>query len=857
MPAAWWSLPAARLFTLLDSTPEGLGGEAATRRRADPSRQARHAPGYAGALVAQFRSPLQLILVLGAASALLGRDWLNAAIVLAIVVLSSALSAADELRASRAVERLRARVAARATVLRDGVAREMAADAVVAGDVVLLSAGSLVPGDGIVLEARDFFVSQALLTGETFPVEKRPGPCAATATLAQRLNCVFRGTSVRSGTARVLIVASGEHTAIGEIAQRLTLRPPETSFERGLRQLGRLLLQIMVVVLVAVIAANLLMHRHGTETLLFAVALAVGISPELLPAIVAITLSRGAQRMARRGVIVRHPNAIENLGAMDVLCVDKTGTLTRGVIELDGALDTQGRADPEVLRLAHLNAALQTGLRNPIDEALVNSARQAGQTVDAQLKLDEIPYDFVRKRLGVVVRDGAQALLVVKGAVAEVLEVCTQYAAAGGDGVALDAAARAALDARFTDWSAQGYRVLALARRALPLREHYGHDDEAALTLCGFLLFFDPPDPAVVATLARLRALGVRTKIISGDNRHVAAHVAREVGIGGDALVTGAELAAMTDEALWQRAPATTLFAEVDPNQKERIIRALQKRGHTVGFLGDGINDAPALYAADAGISVDSATDVAKEAADFVMLEHGLDAVCEGIEEGRHTFANTLKYVFVTTSANFGNMVSMALASLYLPFLPLLAKQILLNNLLSDIPSMSIARDRVDRAWEDTPHRWNIALVRRVMVVLGLVSTAFDMLTFAVLLHFSETPERFRSAWFVESLLTELLVIFVVRSYRPFWRGRPSRAVLGSALAVAAIALLLPYAVPGRWFGLVPLPWPLLATVLAISVLYALVSELVKRPLYAHHGLGAPGAAAMPALADARHAVQS
>ncbi|WP_449440740.1 magnesium-translocating P-type ATPase [Pseudomonas migulae] len=832
--ADYWSLAVSQLLGTLHSAETGLSSAQAKSRMRSARTQAKDRPqGLARLVLEQMRTPLVLILVAGALVALAVGDWLDAAIVWCIVLISAVLSAWYENRASTAVEQLRNKIALRATVRRDGRIVEVAAAEVVPGDVMLLSAGSLIAADGRLLQALDCFVSESLLTGETFPVEKLPGECAADAALGQRHNCVFMGTSVRSGTAEVLVTRYADESEIGHIARTLSLRPPETEFERGLRHFGGLLLRVMLVITIVVFGINILLHRPTLDTLLFAIALSIGMSPELLPAILSITLAKGAQRMAAKGVIVRHLNAIENLGAMDILCTDKTGTLTRGVVVLDGAMDVDGAADSQILQLAVLNASLQTGMRNAMDDAITLAGKSLSPCPQV-IKRDEVPYDFVRKRLSVVVGNAPEAdtLMVTKGALDNVLEVCTQLRR--GDQIfALNDTERAAIVQRFADWSEQGFRVLGLASRVLPDQPHYGRSEERDMIFRGFLLFFDPPEPGVKDTIATLDKLGVQVKIISGDSHLVARHVGQAVGLPVERIITGAELSAMKDEALMHLAPLTTLFAEVDPNQKERIIRALQKTGHVVGYMGDGINDAPALQVADIGISVDNAADVAKQAADFVLLEHNLDVLREGIEEGRHTFANTLKYISIVSSANFGNMISMALASLALPFLPLLAKQILLNNLLSDIPSMGIANDNVDREWESTPHRWNITEIRNFMVVFGLVSSLFDMLTFVALYLLAErVPEVFRSGWFVESLLTQLLTIFIVRTYRPFYQSRPAKLLMISALCIGLLAIGLPYSPVAPWFGLVPLPFHIIAVVLTISVVYLVSAECVKRIFY-------------------------
>ena len=698
---AYWSRDVADLLSELGSTSDGLSTTDAQGRlrQVGPNvlRPRRHDTALRSFL-AQFTSPLVLILIFAAIISAIAGEWTDAIIVILIVVASATLGFIQEYSASNAVEKLRAQVTIKANVLRDGKVGPIPAEEVVPGDIVQLSAGSLIPADGIVLEARDFFVNQAVLTGETFPVEKKAGPVEAKAGMPERVNTVFMGTSARSGSARALIVQTGSRTAFGQIADRLTLRPPETDFERGIRRFGYLLTQIMTVLVLLVFAINVILDKPPIEFFLFAIALAVGIAPELLPAIMSVTLSRGAQSMAKQGVIVRQLNAIENLGSMDTLCTDKTGTLTVGVVQLDGALDVNGQPSTEVMRYAYLNAAFQTGLANPLDEAILAGPHPDTTGMD---KLEEIPYDFVRKRLSVVVDSDPGAdikpLLISKGALENVLSICTRVQI-DGSVAPLDRARHQEIDSRYAEWSGQGYRVLGVAMRDVPRQAIYTVDsDECDMIFAGFLLFFDPLKPDAKDTLAALAQLGVQTKIITGDNRLVARHVAEMIGLSVDSILPASDMNELHDEALWNVAERVSIFAEVDPNQKERIILALRKMGHVVGYMGDGINDAPALHAADIGISVDQAVDVAKEAADFVLLQRDLGVLRAGIEEGRRTFANTIKYIFTTTSANFGNMLSMAGASLFLPFLPLLPKQILLNNFLSDLPAFGIASDNVDQ----------------------------------------------------------------------------------------------------------------------------------------------------------------
>ena len=715
-PTAYWALEPSALARRLRSGPEGLSAtEAATRlgQHGPNALRERRRPSRLDVLVRQVRSPLMLLLVFAAGAAALTGEWLDATIVGTIVIVTAGIGYSREYSAQAAAARLRAHLVAQTTVLRDGQAHSISTEEIVPGDVVVLAAGSLVPADAVILEATDFFVSEAVLTGESFPVQKGPTAVAQSASLAQRSNCVFLGTNVRSGTARCVVVGTGPATEFGAIAHRLTLRPPETEFDRGIRRFGYLLTSAMLTMVLLVFVAHMFRDRPPVDTLLFSVALAVGLSPELLPAILSINLARGAQNLARRGVLVRHLNAIENLGSMDVLCTDKTGTITDGIVQLEGAYDARGQASEDLLNLAALNAALETGIASPLDDAITNACHP--DLTDVR-KLGEIPFDFVRKRVSVVVQRPDGIRLITKGAFHQVLDVCSQFA----DGTVLSPAALTELEQRYEEWTGQGIRVLAVAVRSIDEQPVYSRDDERAMTFLGFLTFFDRPKEGVAEAIRELAELGVSVKLITGDSRLVAQHVASLVGMRTDRVVSGRQLDELHDEALWLAAEKTDLFVEVDPNQKERIILSLKKMGHVVGFLGDGVNDAPAMHAADTSLSVEQAVDVAREAADFVLLERSLDVIRRGVEEGRRTFANTLKYVLMTTSANLGNMVSMAAASLFLPFLPLTAGQILLNNFLSDIPAIGIADDSVDRELVDRPRRWDIRFIGRYMVEFGI-----------------------------------------------------------------------------------------------------------------------------------------
>ena len=836
--ANYWSVEPKQLLSLLHSSPEGLQPTDAEQRLKQYGLNTIGAQQKATAfrlLLSQFKSPLVLILIVAAIiSGVLG-EWVDTIIVLVIVLSSTLLGFVQEYAAGNAVEKLRSQVTLKTNVLRGGKATMIPSERVVPGDVVILSAGSLIPADGVVLEADDFFVNQAVLTGETFPSEKKVAIVAANASLSERINSVFMGTSVSSGTARVIIAQTGKTTVFGQVAEKLRLRPPETEFERGIKRFGNMLTQVMLVMVIVVLAVNVLMKKPVVDSLLFALALAVGLTPELLPAIISIMLSHGAQKMAKRGVIVRRLNAIENFGSMDFLCTDKTGTLTEGVVSLDGAMDAQGQPSEDVLRFAYLNANYQAGLVNALDEAIQASATKAKLDITAFQKVDEIPYDFIRKRLSMIVADpDGECTLITKGALDNILAVCTNLRVKDGTHP-LDAGARSEIIKLYSDWSEKGYRVLGVATKSIDKRsESYTYKDEAALSFTGFLLFFDPPKKDVEKVILDLLKRGVQLKIITGDNQKVALHVATAVKLPVGGVLTGSQLNDLTDEALWHLAEKTTIFAEVDPNQKERIILALKKTKHVVGYMGDGINDAPALHAADVGISVDTAVDVAKEAADFVLLNKDLAILSQGIDEGRITFGNTMKYILTTISANFGNMFSMAGASMFLSFLPLLAPQILLNNFLSDIPAITIASDNVDKEMTAKPRRWNTKFITKYMVTFGLVSSVFDFLVFGtLLLIFKATPEEFRTGWFIASLLTELVIALVVRTRHLFFRSRPSTMLLTITLIFVAITLAIPYLPFTKIFGFIPLPAPLLLAVIGLTALYVVATEITKKFFYA------------------------
>jgi Mg2+-importing ATPase len=631
---------------------------------------------------------------------------------------------------------------------------------------------------------------------------------------------------VVSGTATAVAVHTGERTEFGRVAERMDRGRPEAEFERGVRRFGYLLMESTLVLVLLIFAVNVALERPPLDAFLFSTALAVGLTPQLLPAIIGVNLAHGARAMAKRKVIVKRLASIENFGSMDVLCSDKTGTLTEGVVQLQEALDCAGRVSEKVLLHAFLNASFEAGFSNPIDEAI-----RAGRSFDLSRyrKLGEAPYDFIRKRLSVAVEVDGRRLIVTKGALTNVLAVCTRAEDPGGQVVAL-ATVRQEIEGRYAEFSAQGYRVLGIAYRDLKAGSAPSRADEAEMTFLGFLVLHDPPKVGLDATVRELGRLGIALKVLTGDNRLVAASVGRVVGLAGSGILTGPEIARMSDEALVRRVGEIGVFAEVEPNQKERVLLALKKAGNVVGYLGDGINDASALHAADVGLSVDSAVDVAKEAADIVLLEKDLGVLVEGVREGRIAFANTLKYVYMATSANFGNMASMAGLSLFISFLPLLPKQILLMNLLTDLPEMAIATDEVDHELTDRPRRWNVRDIRNFMLVFGTLSSLFDFVTFGVLLAMLRaTPSQFRTGWFMESVLSASIIVLVIRTRKPCFASRPGRSLLGSTILVGIATLLLPATPLGSLLGFRVLPGLFLWALGAIVALYVVAAEITKR----------------------------
>jgi len=834
----FWNVPLETLQTQLESSPAGLGQREARKRAARYGPNTLRTRGERALILqylSHFKNPLVMILLAASAASALTGAMTSFVIIWAIVLMSVTLDFMQEYRAGRAAERLQKAVTVRATVLRDGPAREMVIADLVPGDVVLLSAGDLMPADCRLLEAKDFFVNQALLTGESYPVEKHARDLAAPVeNLTDAENAVFMGTSVISGMARAMVCRIGTDTAVGDISESLAKKPPPTAFELGTHRFGMLIMRLTVLLVLFVFLINTYFHRPFLESFLFAIALAVGLTPELLPMVVTVTLSRGALRMARKHVIVKQLVAIHNLGSMDVLCTDKTGTLTEAHIRLERHLDADGRDSEHVLELAYLNSYFETGLKSPLDDAILEH-----QEIDVKgwRKIDEVPFDFERRRVSVLADDGTKRLLLVKGSPEDILRLSTQYESGAGQGLQpLDEAALQKIHALHDGLGREGFKVLGIAWRQVAAdHPHAVVDDETELIFAGFAAFLDPPKPSAAKALKALAASGVSVKIVTGDGELVTRHVCEELKVRITGVLNGNDIQGMDDSALAVRVQEANLFCRVTPAQKNRIILALKRHGHTVGYLGDGINDAPSLHTADVGISVDSAVDVAKAAASMILLRQDLSVLHAGVVEGRRTFANIMKYIMMGTSSNFGNMFSMAGATLFLAYLPMLPTQILLNNLLYDVSELAIPMDNVDNEYLAHPKHWDTNFIRNFMWVVGPVSSVFDFLTFYIMLKVFEAGEKlFHTGWFIESLATQVLVIFIIRTQGSPFRSRPSKVLAAASLFVVLAAAVLPFTPLAEVLGFTAPPPLFYAILLAMVLGYLLAVEGVKRVFYRH-----------------------
>jgi Mg2+-importing ATPase len=836
----FWNMPLRDLLDLLEATPGGLSSAEARQRLRLHGPNSMEKESRFAALIGFLRffaNPLVLILLAASAISIVLHDPVGGSIIIAIVLLSVIVNFYVEFQARHAVEDIRKQVATTAAVLRDGHELELPIAELVPGDIVRLNAGDLAPADGRLLDAKDLHVRESALTGESLPVDKAASDLpGGQHSIADASNSIFLGTAVQTGIGLAVIVRTGKDTAFGAIAQRLATRPPETEFGRGIRHFGLMITRVIMLLVLFVLLVNIVLRRPLLESFLFSVALAVGMTPEMMPMIITITLAQGARRMARKKVLVKQLSAIEDFGSVEILCSDKTGTLTEGEIVLDRHVDVHGQDDENVLRLVYLNSYFQAGIKSPLDDAILKHEHPA---IAEYEKVDEIPFDFNRKRLSVVACRSGEHLLITKGEAESVFAVCGTVIVDGAP-QPFDESRRARAAETFQKLSADGYRTLGVAVRKVEKQNAYPVTAEQEMTLAGFAAFLDPPKDGIPSILKALNQNGVSVVIMTGDNQYVTQKVAHDVGLASDRIVTGNQVDTMDDDALAYQAEHGAIFARVSPEQKNRVILGLKARGHVVGYIGDGINDAPSLHTADVGISVMNGVDVAKDAAKIILLEKDLAVLNEGVIEGRRCFANIMKYIIMSTSSNFGNMFSMAAASLFLPFLPMLPTQILLNNFLYDTSQVAVPGDNVDPALLHKPKRWQIAFIRQFMMIIGPISSVYDFLTFGVLLWMfqaSTNAPLFRTGWFVESLATQTLVVFVIRTAGNPFRSRPSPRLLIGVAAVSLAGAVLPYTRLGAVLGFIPLPLSLLGAISLLALTYLILVQEVKTWFYHRHAL--------------------
>ena len=823
----FWQYGAKDVLAELQSTDTGLSVAEASRRLSALGSKKKEKSRLLKDVIlffSQFKSPLTLLLVAAVIlSAFLG-ETSDVFIILFILLATGIMGFIQERHAGLAVEKLRSIIRSKVKVMRDNETVNLYAEEIVPGDILLFSAGDIIPADCLLLQENDLHANEATLTGETYPAEKEPGAIAADTGMSKRTNVLFEGTSVVSGTGKALTVLTGKDTVFGTISASLSKPPEETAFEKGIRKFGYLLMQITIVLAVIILAVNIYFHRPLVDSLLFGLALAVGMAPELLPAIMTIAMSSGSKRMAKQKVIVKKLSSIQNLGEINLFCSDKTGTLTEGVLQISGITGIDGNENTKVKQLAFLNAFFETGFSNPMDDALKS---MKNISADGYQKTDEIPYDFIRKRLSVAVVKDGRYQLISKGAIDNIVSICDRVLLADGTASDITAHKKTIADL-YLQYSSKGFRTIGVCYKDCTEKIKLTKDDEVQMIFAGFVLLVDPVKAGVTDVIRELNRNGVQLKIITGDNKLVAAYIAEKIGLHTIITIAGNEIAKMSPEALVVQVQKANVFAEIEPQQKESIVKALRKAGNTVAYMGDGINDVAAINAADVGISTNNAVDVAKEAADVVLLEKDLAVLNAGILEGRRTFLNTLKYIYTNTSATFGNMFSMAGAFLLLPFLPMLPQQILMTNFLTDFPYMAVAADNVDEDELTVPQRWNLKQLKNFMIVFGLHSSVFDYLTFFVLYKLFKSEQVFHTGWFIESICTELLILFVVRTHRSLLKSKPGKLLIALSALGLFITIALPFTPFAAQLGFVVPPLQLLGIISGILVLYVVTADILK-----------------------------
>ncbi len=825
--------PPELLFEKLSTAPKGLTEAQANERIEEygynePARPKKRTIIFE--IFSKFLNPLVIVLLIIAGFSLFFGEKISAILVVIMALISIFLSFIQEHRASKEAEKLSEMVRTTATVYRNGKAREIRIREIVPGDVVDLYAGDMIPADLRIIVAKDLFINQASLTGESFPVEKNPEiPSTSKRSPADLTNIAFMGSSVVSGTGLGMAVKTGLSTQFGEISKKLATISIASSFDKGIQAFTWLMIRLMIILVLIIFGINAFNKGNIIQALLFALSVAVGLTPEMLPMLVAINLSKGAIAMSKKEVIVKHLNAIQNFGAMDVLCTDKTGTLTMDKIVIEHHCDVVRREDDDVLRLAYINSYYQTGLKNLLDRAIL---RHGKLVVKQYQKIDEVPFDFSRKLMSVVVGEINQHRLIVKGAPEEIYKRCTRFEL-DGEVLELDDGnlILPELKKEYDNLSAEGFRVLAVAYKDFDQpKDKYTKDDEQSLILKGYIAFLNPPKASARRTIERLKNLGIDFKVLTGDNELVTNKICAEVGLKIKGFVTGDQVEKASDADLRELVKTTTIFARLSPLQKERVIHALHDNRHIVGYLGDGINDAPALKTADVGISVNNAVDIAKESADIILLKKSLLVLEDGVLEGRRTFGNILKYIKMGSSSNFGNMLSMTGASLFLPFLPMLPIQILLNNLLYDISQIAIPSDEVDKEYLAKSRPWNVDYIKKFMLFIGPVSSLFDFATFGVLWFiFHARQPLFNTGWFLESLCTQTLVIHIIRTDKiPFIESKPSQFLMFTSIYIATIGLVLPFIPLGKHFGFVQPPPGYFIALIIIVAAYLITVQHMK-----------------------------
>ena len=826
------------LFKEMDSSINGLSSSAAWDRiklYGHNLLEERRRTSTLIEFLKNFKSPLIIILLVAAGFSAYFGEIINAAIIGAMILISVTLNFFQEHSAQKAAEKLKETVKTKVVALRDGKNQDIHMDDLVIGDIISLSAGDIVPADARLITSKDFFVNQSSLTGESLPAEKYADFVPDKVTSFSELhNMVFMGTNVVSGSATAIVVRTGKATEFGRISRKLASRQKDTEFEKGIMSFGNLIMKATIFLVLFIFLFNAIAKRDVFESFMFAIAVAVGLTPELLPMIMSVNMAKCSISMAKKGVIVKRLSSIPNLGSMDVLCTDKTGTLTEDKIRLVKYVNCSGKDSERVLTYSYLNSFYQTGIRNPLDQAVMEFRKIS---IGGYEKVDEIPFDFVRKRMSVIVEEKkGKRFIISKGAPEEIIKICSDYDY-DRKSKKLDSKSREKIIRQYHTLSSEGYRVLAVAVSNVPKKKAYEKVDEQNLEFLGFIAFLDPPKSDVREVLEEIHDMGIEVKILTGDNEFVTQKVCDEIGLSIKGILLGTQLVSLTDDALRVAVENTTIFARVSPEQKTRIIYALQANNHVVGYIGDGINDASSLKDSDVGISVNSAVDVAKESASIVLTHKSLRVLKDGIIDGRKTFGNTMKYIMMNLSSNFGNMFSVAGAILFLPFLPMLPLQILLNNFLYDFSQLTIPADNVDKNFIDKPKRWNMKFVRNFMLFFGPISSVFDFLTFFIMLYLFHAPAGyFQTAWFMESLATQTLVIYVIRTKNtPFLESKPHIYLTLSTLAAVIIGWILPYTPIGDFFGFEHLPLNIVLVLAGLVLSYLMLVEIGKRYFYSQN----------------------